>query len=171
MDTLSHALWALALCWWHPKRWWSLLVGALPDLLSFGILFIQRIVLGGFTPEKPDVASIPTYASTLYNTTHSFVTWALVFIIVWYVARTWAPLVIGAVAHIALDIPTHSLAFFPTPFLWPLSSYKFDGISWARQDVWGLNLLALATIFALIYIHERSKRTKSLKTKSVYARR
>ena len=35
--------------------------------------------------------------------------------------------------HIILDFFTHSIEYFPTPILWPISDYKFDGIPWSNK--------------------------------------
>ena len=43
---------------------------------------------------------------------------------------------------ILFDIPTHTKEFLPTPFLWPVSDWVFDGFSWGNGYFmlinWGL---------------------------------
>jgi len=48
MDTFSHALWARGLFGYRSRPWIALFFGAMPDLVSFGILLLIRI-LGGVT--------------------------------------------------------------------------------------------------------------------------
>ncbi len=38
--------------------------------------------------------------------------------------------------HILVDIPTHSRQLWGTRFLWPLSSYVVDGVSWVSGVLW-----------------------------------
>ena len=47
--------------------------------------------------------------------------------------------------HIIVDFFTHSLEFFPTPILWPVSDYRFDGIL-------GQILIFSFQIFVIIFI-------------------
>jgi hypothetical protein len=72
--------------------------------------------------------------------------------------------VFAAVAHIALDIPTHC-SYFPTPYLWPLQHPTFCGVSWAHPVIFTLNWLSLAAVFILIGIHEWQKRQNSVAKK------
>lgn len=46
--------------------------------------------------------------------------------------------------HILLDVPTHARSFYPTPFLWPLSDWTFDGVSWTAPWALALNYTLLA---------------------------
>lgn len=157
MDTLSHGLWALAIFWGTSYRWWAFLIGMAPDLLSFGPFFVQRILTGTLSAGRPDHASIPSYVPVAYNVTHSILFWVLVGALLYVVARRYWPIVGAALAHIALDIPTHN-SFYPTPFLWPFSDYRFHGISWGTPWVFALNWICLTVLFSLIWYHEWSKR-------------
>jgi hypothetical protein len=49
---------------------------------------------------------------------------------------------------VLVDIPTHSFAFFPTPFLWPLSTWKFDGWQWMTPTILVPNYVLLALLYA-----------------------
>ena len=46
MDTLSHALWGSGLFGYRGHRWLAVFFGAMPDLLSFGVLFFIKIIKG-----------------------------------------------------------------------------------------------------------------------------
>jgi hypothetical protein len=58
---------------------------------------------------------------------------------------------LGWALHILIDIPTHSLRFFATPFLWPLSDYRFNGISWGNRWFMLANYTALAIVYILLW--------------------
>ena len=107
MDVLSHGLWALAIFWGTSYRWWAFLIGMAPDLLSFGPFFVERIATGTMTFGRPAGRVIPEYLHTLYNISHSFITWAIIGLILYVVWRKYWPIVLAACAHLALDIPTH----------------------------------------------------------------
>lgn len=64
--------------------------------------------------------------------------------------RKWPWLMGGWVLHIIIDIPTHTKAFFATPFLWPLSNFKIDGISWGTLWFMLINYSALVLVYLLI---------------------
>jgi|SRR3989344_5120709 len=159
MDTLAHGLWSFAV--FHKKKyaWLAVLFGILPDILSFGIIFLINILNGNLRRSPPQLNSLPDWLFAAYNMTHSFIIFIAVFILIYLITKKWFwPLTAWAI-HILIDIPTHSLRFFPTPFLWPLSNYKFDGISWATGWFMLLNYSALMLVF-LVIAHKRSKGRK-----------
>lgn len=157
MDTLSHGLWALALFWGTNYRWWAFLVGMLPDLLSFGLLFVLRLSDHVQMPRgPPPTHMLPDWVFISYDITHSFVTWAVIGVALYFVARRVWPIVFAAAAHIALDIPTHC-SYFPTPFLWPIPHPKFCGVSWGHPVIFWANWISLGILFALILTHELQK--------------
>ena len=51
MDTLSHTLWGKGLFGYRKYGPWALLFGALPDLLSFGLYFLVRLIIQGVNME------------------------------------------------------------------------------------------------------------------------
>jgi len=147
MDTLAHFLWTFAIYWKHPRRWIAGLIGVLPDLLSFGLLFIIGIVSGvTHTNGPPSIESIPGWVFTAYNITHSLVVFTLVAVVLWFLAREWFWLIGGWLLHIIIDIPTHTTRFFPTPIFWPISSFVIDGTSWG---VWWFMLLNYSAIIGV----------------------
>lgn len=93
MDILSHGLWG-GIAFGRrsrPSFWLAFVIGLAPDLLSFGILWIA-VALG--MAEKPDFSHgtppesmIPQYVHALYEVTHSFVVFLLVFLLVWYLRK------------------------------------------------------------------------------------
>jgi hypothetical protein len=167
MDTLSHGLYGGVAFGRKSKRSFilALTFGMLPDLLSFGIFTIVGL-LGGIDPEwqlaPPDPATIPDYVYTLYNYTHSFVIATLVIGAVWLYRGKPLVELFAWPLHILFDIPMHSLAFFPTPFLWPLSDYRFDGVSWGSGYII-LGYLSLITILLIqLWYSKRTKATPGL---------
>ena len=85
MDFISHGLWG-SITFGRKSRWsfgLAFAIGMAPDLFSFGVLYIAAAF--GFSP-KPDFShgtppesTIPQYVHHLYNYTHSFVVFLVVF--------------------------------------------------------------------------------------------
>jgi hypothetical protein len=78
--------------------------------------------------------------------------------VVWLVRKK--PLLeMGAwVLHICMDIPTHGTAFFPTPFLWPVSDLHVDGVPWSRPYIFFPNVALLAVLYAWYFFKRRRAR-------------
>lgn len=166
MDIISHGLWGgVAFGRQSRKKYWqAFLFGVLPDLLSFGILrvatflgFSERL---DFSRGTPAASLVPPYVHTLYDWTHSLVIFAIVFGLVWlFRKRPWW--VMGAWAlHILVDIPSHSDRFFPTPFLWPISDFHVNGISWGNPIIFFPNLILLAATYGAWFFVRRRKHQK-----------
>ncbi|HLG24888.1 MAG TPA: hypothetical protein VI564_08210 [Candidatus Nanoarchaeia archaeon] len=161
MDTFAHGFWSFAI--FHRKKyvWLAVLFGVLPDLLSFGILMLINLVNGNFKRGPPSLNSLPQWLNGAYNMTHSFVIFALVFLLVYLLTKKWFWPLMGWPMHVLIDIPTHSTRYFATPFLWPISNYKFDGISWGAGWFMLLNYTALAAVFIIISINSKKSRNKT----------
>ncbi|MET0516865.1 MAG: hypothetical protein ABW047_16235 [Nitrospiraceae bacterium] len=154
MDIVSHGLWG-AITFGRKSRssfGMAFVIGLAPDLFSFGILWAAAAL--GFS-EKPDFShgtppesTIPLYVHHLYNVTHSFVLFLLVFVLIRIVFKRplWELAAWGL--HVLVDIPTHSFTFFPTPFLWPLSDWKFDGWQWMTPTILVPNYVLLSLLYA-----------------------
>ena len=163
MDVFAHTLWTAAAYQRIARRdrLWAAFCGVAPDLASFGILFVQSFFTSGHQSGPPQLASIPLYIFTMYNLTHSLVVFALVLSVVTTIHRkVWWPL-FGWALHIIIDIFTHSTDFFPTPFLWPVVDYRFNGISWAEPWFMLINYGALALVYVVWY--RRVRRSRVLK--------
>ena len=153
MDVFSHALWGGVVAGRKNKSyfWWAFGLGLFPDAASFGILMVARI-LGiaqgpDFSNGHPDMSQIPHFVSVLYNITHSFITFGLVFLLIWFLLKKpfWPLMAWGF--HIFLDIPSHSYQFFPTPFLWPISNFEINGINWGENIVFIPNVIFLILLY------------------------
>ena len=54
-----------------------------------------------------------------------------------------------------LDIPTHTLQFFPTPVFHPISDYGFDGTRWSDPVILVPNVLLLAGLWFYVLRRDR----------------
>ena len=149
MDTLAHGLWTYVI--FHKTKFpkLAILFGILPDLISFMPLFITRIISNQFM-DRPNLIKIPNYVKISYNFTHSLVIAAFVIFLVTLIARKFYIFLLAWPLHILIDIPTHEAAFFPTPFLYPISDLRISGISWAKPEMLAINYLALLIVYAFI---------------------
>ncbi|MDO8572266.1 MAG: hypothetical protein Q7S11_00680 [bacterium] len=186
MDIFSHGLWAGAAAQaintgekaqrFTKRRVsgrWAFFWGIFPDLFAFTIPFVWmvgQIAIGngvweGFHPPHEPVQgnSIPFLALTslLYNFSHSIPIFLLLFTLAYVILKRPLWEMSGILVHIISDIPTHSYAFFPTPFLWPLSDFKVNGISWGTPWFMVLNYSAIILIYTLLH---RKNRTPLVKT-------
>jgi hypothetical protein len=183
MDIFSHGLWTAAaakavnnkLTTKKERRplniWFATFWGIFPDLFAFIIPFIW--IAWGFLSGSITVADLPRtssqveppiggrlyavtrLANSLYNISHSAIIFVSVFAIVWLLARRPVLELGGWLLHILIDIPTHSYRFYPTPFLWPISGWKFHGISWGTPWFMILNCAALVVVYVLLFKKRR----------------
>lgn len=164
MDIFAHALWT-GLVFQRAKRvFWAAFFGVAPDLFSFGLFFIQMIISGRLfsqdfnRTEPPDPSLVPQYVHSLYNVTHSLVIFLIVFGIVWAIRKKPFWELGGWALHILIDIPTHTSRFFPTPFLFPFSSFTVNGVSWGTPWFMVVNYSSLIVLYAVILFRRRHKR-------------
>jgi len=153
LDILSHGLWG-AIAFGRrnrPSFWLAFVIGLAPDLLSFGILY-GAVALGmadrpDFSHGTPPESTIPHYVHQLYNVTHSIVVFLLVFLLVWRLLGrpVWELAAWGL--HVLVDVPTHSSAFFPTPVLWPIVDWKFNGWQWMAPAILIPNYVLLGLFY------------------------
>lgn len=164
MDFVSHTLWGGAALGRRSRRAFlgAATVSLLPDLLTEGLFTTLSLMNVGAMPDwshgHPNVTAYPTWAQTLYSGTHSLVVFTLAFVLVWVLARRPVWVVAAWGVHVLLDIPTHSLALFPTPFLWPLSDFKVDGLGWDNPAVLGANALLLVTLYSFWLCRSKRRR-------------
>jgi len=156
MDTLSHALWGKGLFGYRGYGKTAIFFGAMPDLLSFGLLFFVNLVSSGKQKfGAPKLEDIPDWLFFNYDLTHSFVI-AFIFIFITYLFnKSLSFAMLAWPFHILLDFPFHSKAYFPTKLFYPLTSFSFDGIPWSNPEVWFPNLSGIIILF--IYRYKSSK--------------
>ncbi len=178
MDILSHGLWGtvygkianrkldrpVKLRWMF---WW----GVFPDLFAFTPMFAWSIIqairglpgvirrpLDELEPWTPGFDTFSNVTQFLYQLSHSLIIFAIVAVVLYAVRRRAVWTIIPWMIHIIMDIPTHSYKFYATPFLWPISGWKFNGISWGQWWFEILNYSVIA-IFLLIF-HVRNIKKK-----------
>lgn len=192
MDIFAHGLWAGVLTRAanfecankKPLRVrWAVFWGVFPDLFTFiipvGILF-YGLILGeselpawprthGRTVASPDEGILLfQYTHTLYSISHSAVIFLLTFFIVWFFAKRPVWEMGGWFLHVLIDIPTHSNQFYPTPFLWPVSSFGVNGFPWANPVFLTVNYLLIATAYsALYFVRKKTKMNHDRKEKNL----
>lgn len=179
MDVFAHGLWAYLVARFanrHLKKklkvWLFVVFGVMPDILSFAPLFIFLIVglitgstvLGAFPhpasvePTDHNSTIIHNITGTLYDLTHNLFIFVIVFFLVWLIFRKPVYEMLGWLLHILVDIPSHSYKFYPTPFLWPFSEWKYDGISWA--NAWFMIVNYSLIILFYLYLRYKTKKKK-----------
>lgn len=175
MDTLAHGLWATAAATAANPRLakplrlrWVALWGVLPDLVAFGPRFAVMIWLRyasdtpvaepHIRPGLDDGQPLLLRSWDLYQYSHSLVIFAAVFALVWIIRRRPCWVLLAWPLHILIDIPTHTTRFFATPFMWPLSSYQFNGISWGQRWFMILNYGALAASYLYFLVRRLRRR-------------
>jgi hypothetical protein len=163
MDIISHGLYG-GVTFGRRSRisyWKAFFFGVLPDLSSFGLFMVLTILGISSGPDMqfgpPNPHEIPSYVYTLYNVSHSFLTAFLVFGIVWFVYKKPMFELLAWPLHILVDIPTHSSEFFPTPFLWPLSDFTVNGISWGQPVIFIPNVVLLIGLYVWFFYKKYHK--------------
>ena len=174
VDTIAHGLWAAALATTGKRIdarvqvvrwvvWWTVF----PDVLAFGPSVVMDLWLrlaggagyegslhGGHLPHAH--IGLPLYALG-----HSLIVFAAVFGLAVVVARRLVVGLSGWLLHILIDIPTHRAGMYGTPFLWPISSYRFDGISWGQHWFMLLNYSAIVTVYIALLVWLLVRRRRS----------
>jgi membrane-bound metal-dependent hydrolase YbcI (DUF457 family) len=171
MDTLSHAAWGWVALRQGQRRlaWWGALAGAAPDLLFFVPYAVEQVATNGFgslflarepamwTLDGPPLPPILAAAYDRYYVySHSLVLLAAVLILVWALgARRWLWLGIPYALHILMDIPTHE-KFAVQPFF-PLSDWRFIGLSWGDPRIFWPHLVLLLAVLAWTWRRSRRR--------------
>ena len=154
MDTLSHALWGSGLFGYRGHRWLAVFFGAMPDLLSFGVLFFIKIIKGELNYRgMPTLESLlqlkpfPQWVFVMDNITHSFIIAFSFIAIIFYLKRDLVWPMLAWPFHIVLDFPFHTKELFPVQLFWPLTDFYIDGISWSHPAVWVPNVAGIIILF------------------------
>lgn len=165
MDIIAHGLYGGAGFVNKGKKsffkavWW----GIFPDLIAFGTFFPYFIWMRGFHREEimrvepPTLEIIPGYVHGIYSFSHSLIFFTIVFFLILVIWKKPQLEMLAWPLHILMDIPTHSNKFFPTPFLFPLTSFTVDGISWGAPRVF----FGYWTVLLLLYVLMLLKRFRS----------
>lgn len=150
MDVFSHGLWGIIAVGHQGTPWAAAVWGMAPDVIAFGPFIVSNLLQRKLPQQRPESHAVPRWVYTLYNCTHSLVIYGIIFAGLIGKGKTQtAYLSLAWLLHILVDIPTHSRAYFPTRFLYPLSDICFNGIPWSHPRVMLLNFLLLFIAYAL----------------------
>ena len=175
MDVFAHTLWANAGARRVNKTLqkknkkplsviWTAFWGVFPDLFAFGIpmaisifsLITGNTALGNISHHG--LSGQHGLSAELYNYSHSLVVFSVSFVGGWLILKRPPYELLGWALHVLIDIPTHRLNFYPTPFLFPISEYRFPyGISWGDRWFMIVNYAALALVFIPHFLKNKQK--------------
>jgi hypothetical protein len=172
MDIFAHAVWTNIMARIAKQRaarrerfvfkiGWATFFGVFPDLFAFTISFsigIYGLITGtGFVYGRETIAT--GLAPMLYQYSHSLVIWGIVFCLVSIIYKKPRWELLGWALHIIIDIPSHAGGFYLTPFLFPISDYKFThGISWAHPVFMLVNYSALLIAWGMVLFYKYKNR-------------
>jgi hypothetical protein len=185
MEILAHTLWSTAgaklandISKEKNKKFkfnyfWTAFWGIFPDIFSLSIPFVVfaiDILIGkyhlGSLPEIRNIINSYDISLILYPYSHSFVIWILFFALIWVLKKKPPYAMLGWALHILLDIPSHSVGFFATPFLFPISDYRFPyGVSWATKGFFIVNYIVLFFVWSFVLF--RNKIFKKRENKNI----
>ncbi len=175
MDIFSHAGWGYAAVRFKgkPMARWGALLGAAPDLFAFGPFYLEKFFKKGwsafalFSNRDPNIWRVggPSLSPEIlesydrfYVYTHSLVILLGGAILFWFIFkryRVWLWLALPYALHIVMDIPTHER--YQTPFLYPISKFTIQGVSWGRPYIFFPNIIALISVHIWLCRRYRSK--------------
>jgi hypothetical protein len=150
---------------------WTVALAVLPDLghllpvtgwamvnLASADWWQYATALPGQEPPMPHAVGL--WAHHLHCILHSALVAAVVTAALWaWRAAFWWPL-LGWWSHIVIDVFTHSAEFFPSPVLYPLTDWGFDGVAWNRPGFLWANYLALAGVWVWLGWRERDRQRR-----------
>ena len=171
MDIISHGLrGGIAFGRKNKKQFWlSFAFGILPDFVAFGFpvaaLIFGMIFLWWSRPTISGVQNIPgaEYIGAIYTVSHSLVVRAAAFLLMRLIFRKPVRASFARLFHILLDIPTHSLAFYATPFLRPISNYRVNGIPRSNAVILYPDIALLIIVYGIYRWRKYRKKKHSLK--------
>jgi len=154
MDTLSHAFWGGGLFGYRGQKYLAVFFGVMPDLVSFGVLFVIKFFNGTLSysgmPSLESLSQLAPYPDWLFfmdNLSHSFIVAFSCIAIVYFINKDFVWPMLAWPFHILLDFPFHTKDFFPVKLFWPISDYSISGISWSSPEVWFPNLAGIILLF------------------------
>jgi len=156
MDVVSHALWGRLLTRNRIHPWIAMAMAILPDLVAFIPQTNWNFSKGKWREDVDDesVTSDMPVAWEIYQWSHSLFIVVVLFFSAYVFLRykkqhpnpaqlSWM-FVLPWFFHILLDIPGHTIRFFPTPFLHPFSDLMVDGVRWSTWWFFIPQVLVLA---------------------------
>ena len=156
MDYASHGFWSYIFFNKIRRPMFAILFGLLPDTTSWFIYSVYRFIFQG-NFGKPVLSEIPSWAYTLYNMSHSLVVSFGIIILTTIFLRRIPIYMLAWPLAIVMDLFTHTRDFLPTPFLWPVSDWKFPGISWGNKWFFAINYFLITVMMVIILKGRRKK--------------
>jgi len=160
MDYVSHGLWSYIFFHRIKTPLLAVCFGLLPDTTSWLIYAFYNVFTGG-PFGKPVLELVPDWTFTLYNISHSLVVALCVILIVFIILRRVPVYMFAWPIAIVMDLLTHTREFLPTPFLWPISDWKFPGISWGTWQFIAINYFLIAIAMTAIILYKRKRRNRT----------
>lgn len=153
MTFLEHGLYGGAITYaTNPDLFWiGVLLGMLPDFPWFiASCFVKspKRVLQMLIYRDKFIHDNPPFVYTIYFISHSFITAAVLSIILFSIQKELVILALPYAFHILCDIPLHS-GPYATRFLYPVSQFRIQGYS-QRNHRW--ILLAQYPVIIGIYL-------------------
>ncbi len=161
MDYLAHGLWSYIIFNKVKKIWYAIFFGLLPDNLSWAVYLFYNLFTKGFNFGPPVVDNIPNWVFILYNISHSLIVASFFIIIFSFIFKKIVIYVLAWPLAILMDIMSHTRDFLPTPFLWPLSEWKFNGVSWANPTFMIINYILIISCLTYIFLKKRKSYKKN----------
>lgn len=132
MDPLTHIFLTRKLI---SKRPLAIIAGVAPDA-PFYLTYPAWVIRQGqlkHALQTNDWPDPPVWMETSHHMFHSLPLLFITALLLWTVSgRIPRHIFLAWVLHILIDIPTHSRRRWGPRFLWPISTYSFDGLSWAE---------------------------------------
>jgi hypothetical protein len=119
--------------------WVAALFGLLPDMMSIGPFFVQRIVDRDVTAFQ----HISPVVMGLYHLTHSLMVAALILALLYFLRRSLFVPALAWPLHILMDSFSHGEGRWETLMFFPFSEWHLSGINWWQSPrlmalYWGL---------------------------------
>ena len=163
MEIVAHGLWAAAGAVAASKAakrrisiGWTVWWGVFPDVLAFGppvAVGLWLRIARGASATQAQGHMLPRLhiGLPLYPAGHSLIVFLVAFGLTSMLARRLVLPMLGWLLHILIDIPTHSFRYYATPFLWPISDFRINGIPWWTRWFWMATYAALAVVYFALW--------------------
>ena len=121
---------------------------------SIGLLYDYALAKPGTEPWLPAVVQAITHH--LHCAPHSAIVASVVTALAALLRRAWLLPLLGWWSHILIDVFTHSKDYYAVPVLYPITEVGFDGLAWIEPRYLVANYLALAAVYALLFITRKN---------------
>ena len=121
-------------------------------------LYAYVVALPGQEPPMPTI--IDLLAHHFHCIMHSAIVASVVTLLTWLTWRAlWIPL-LGWWSHIVIDVFTHSIDYYPSPVIYPITNRGFDGLAWSKPVYLALNYVLL--VAAYLWLFRTRRRSKAI---------